>query len=858
MQNQYFVKGLGFAQRQEPQETRSYGRIKKSPYSAYNNRSYNLNYRDIRNYNDRFKRLIQIVNQAIKNQAATMFKYLSIYVQNKQQEEIKAQQKVIQDGLLRFQHAISLYNHRLKCLGFLRLAKVDVVSHLKKELRNQKQQTQQPLTHQIFRKWMQLTFEQKFTRLLKQQKLNMISFYQFTLNKILTKEESLKSWSFNKLKTAQRKQIINKLITNIGLQQLRLSLFNSEEATYQYLIKPQNLQKIIAFQKLKHFQYFNSNQHYFILIFTNTINSKINALRTLFIQSIRIIDQEVEHTVPKEQLQQFDIELARLSVHSKLEHQKMLQRQLKQTDQESHRGICEILKYIVNKQLYPIFYQIKGLKQSQDAEVQDGTVKNLSVIAARLSQKIKAKNGKSQKLEIIFRIEQIFRRNYHHEREILRNKFKQWQINITFPTSLYHDFEIRLRVLRNEKEAIMGDIEQLEILNNELLMTMNQVKKTFLSEESNFNTSHKNEQKQIEIQRFDIQENLTTQKEFKIAFEYVDYLKEDNINLKKQFQKNEQLMMEEIQQLELQLQNQIIESCQKLFFIFAKNNYFLKINFEFLKYDYKYFIYQKQKLVEQLNMSKSLMPASKKVIKQELQLNCNIKSLTNIPQSTNRIQEKQFQIKYSFIEINNETLTKRSNYHSILNDKKFSLAKIKDRDSELDCKLKELKLINLDKSQPKGILKPTNSKSKDHSNDHQDIFEQKQIHTKRIKFSSLKPIKSPYVQINTDIIETLSPKKVSFNTQVHIKLIEEKFQFKPKRQCQQILLIIYDYIFRIIIQLIYLYIIFYFLNLEEKQPIQINHTNVSQNYSSSIYKIDKILDFRRNFYYQYILFINIS
>ncbi|CAK58197.1 unnamed protein product (macronuclear) [Paramecium tetraurelia] len=562
MQNQYFVKGLGFAQRQEPQETRSYGRIKKSPYSTYNNRSYNSvcgnfqiqHYRDLKICNDRFKRLIHIVNNAIKNQAATMFKYLSIYVQNKQQEEIKAQQRVIQEGLLRFQHAISLFNQRLKCLAFFRLAKVDVVSHLKKELRNQIQQGQQPITHQIFRKWMQLTFESKFNKLLKQQKSNMISFYKFTLNKILTKQESLKAWSFNRLKTAPRKQIIHKLITNLGLQQLRLSLFDSEQGTYQYLKKPQNLEKIIAFQKLKHYQHFNSNQHYFILIFTNTINSKINALRTLFISSIRIIDQEANHTVPKEQLQQFDIELARQSVHSKLEHQKVLQRQLKQIDKKSHRGICEIMKYLVNKQLYPIFYQIKGLKQAQDTEVQDGTVKNLSVIAARLSQKIKAKNAKSQKLEITYRIEQIFRRNYHNEREILRNKLRQWQISVTFPTAMYHDFEIRLRVLRNEKEAIMSDIEQLEILNNELLMTMNQVKKTFLSEESNFNTSHKNEQKQIEIQRFDIQENLTSQKEFKIAFEYVDYLKEDNINLKKQAQKNEQLMLEEIQQLEQQLQ----------------------------------------------------------------------------------------------------------------------------------------------------------------------------------------------------------------------------------------------------------------------------------------------------------------
>ncbi|CAD8195925.1 unnamed protein product [Paramecium octaurelia] len=556
MQNQYFVKGLGFAQRQEPQETRSYGRIKKSPYSTYNNRSYNSHYRDLKICNDRFKRLIHIVNNAIKNQAATMFKYLSIYVQNKQQEEIKAQQRVIQEGLLRFQHAISLFNQRLKCLAFFRLAKVDVVSHLKKELRNQIQQGQQPITHQIFRKWMQLTFESKFNKLMKQQKSNMISFYKFTLNKILTKQESLKAWSFNRLKTAPRKQIIHKLITNLGLQQLRLIrhlLIFKETLKLRKNNCILKVKALLTFQLQSALFYINLHQyhqqHHYI-----TQDSKINALRTLFIQSIRIIDQEADHTVPKEQLQQFDIELARQSVHSKLEHQKVLQRQLKQIDKKSHRGICEIMKYLVNKQLYPIFYQIKGLKQAQDTEVQDGTVKNLSVIAARLSQKIKAKNAKSQKLEITYRIEQIFRRNHHNEREILRNKLRQWQISVTFPTAMYHDFEIRLRVLRNEKEAIMSDIEQLEILNNELLTTMNQVKKTFLSEESNFNTSHKNEQKQIEIQRFDIQENLTSQKEFKIAFEYVDYLKEDNINLKKQAQKNEQLMLEEIQQLEQQLQ----------------------------------------------------------------------------------------------------------------------------------------------------------------------------------------------------------------------------------------------------------------------------------------------------------------
>ncbi|CAD8195923.1 unnamed protein product [Paramecium octaurelia] len=185
------------------------------------------------------------------------------------------------------------------------------------------------------------------------------------------------------------------------------------------------------------------------------------------------------------------------------------------------------------------------------------------------------------------------------------------------------------------------------------------------------------------------------------------------------------------------------------------------------------------------NVSKSLRPASRRVVKPEIHLNPNFKSLTNIPQITTRIQEKQFQIKHSLNEINTETLTKRSNYHSILNEKKFSLVSNTDRDSNLNCRFKEQKLTSLDKSQPKGILKLINSKSKDHSNNDpievHEKEEQKSIFTKRIKFSSLKPIKSPYIQESPDIIQKLSPKRVSFSTQVHIKLIEENFQFKPKR-----------------------------------------------------------------------------
>ncbi|CAK59572.1 unnamed protein product (macronuclear) [Paramecium tetraurelia] len=555
MQNQYFVKGLGFSQKQEPQETRSYGRIKKTPYSAYNNRSYNLNYHDIRMCQHHVKKMVVILNNAIKNQAATMFKYLRQFCQL-ELEEIKAQLRVIQEGLLRFQHAISLYNQRLKGTGFFYIAKVDVMSHLKKELRNQHSLQYQPLTHQIFRKWLKLTLELKLNRVLKQQQQNMIGFYKFTLCKIITKQDSLKVWSFNKLRITQRKSKLNRLIINLGLQYLRLNLYNAEDATYQYLRKPHLLQQIEAFQKIKHYKYFNSNQHYFILILVNKFNSKLHVLRTLFFSSIKRVDHHIEYVVPNEQKQQFDIELARQLVHCKLEHQKLQQRFIKKSNLHAPIGIFESIKTIFYKSMLPCFIRIRGsLKQSQaqDIEVQDGISKNLSILASKLSSKIKTKNRKSQNLDINLRLETIFRKNYMHERKLILNSLKKWQM-ITFPVQLYHDYEMRLKVLQNEKEVIMTDIEQLEILNNELMNTMNEVKKTFLSDESNLNTSKKNDQKQIEIQRFDIQDNLTSQKEIKIAFEYVDYLKEDNIDLKKQVQLNEQLMMNEIQQLEQELQ----------------------------------------------------------------------------------------------------------------------------------------------------------------------------------------------------------------------------------------------------------------------------------------------------------------
>ncbi|CAD8104976.1 unnamed protein product [Paramecium sonneborni] len=552
MQNQYFVKGLGFGQKQDPQETRSYGRIKKNPYSSYYNRSYNINSHDIRMCQNRIKKMIVILNNAIKNQAATVFKYLSIYVQNKEEQEMKAQLKIIQEGLLKFQHAISLYNQRLKYTEFFRLARIDVMSHLKKQLINQHSLQYQPLTHEIFRKWLSKTFELKLNRLLKQQQQNMIGFYKFTLCKILTKQESLKVWSFNKLRITQRKSKLNRLIINLGLQNLRLNLFNAEEATYQYLRKPHYLESIKAFQKLKNYKYFNSNQHYFILILFNAINSKLNVLKTLFLSSIKRIDQDFDFKVPNQQIQQFNIELARQLVHCKLEHQKIQQRFFQKSNLHSYIVIFQSIKTIINKQMMPIFYQIGRLQkqiQAQDIDVQDGITKNLSILVGKQNLKIKTKNIKTQKLDIHLRLEQILRRNYMHERKSLMKAITKWQINITFPVQLYHDYEMRLRVLQNEKVVIMIDLEQLEILNNELMTSINQN-----TDESNPNTSKKNDHKQIQIQKFDIQDNLTSQKEIKIAFEYVDYLKEDNINLKKQVQLNEQLMINEILKLEQELQ----------------------------------------------------------------------------------------------------------------------------------------------------------------------------------------------------------------------------------------------------------------------------------------------------------------
>ncbi|KAM3146085.1 hypothetical protein pb186bvf_001742 [Paramecium bursaria] len=507
MQN-YYVKGLSFPTRPEPQETRSYNRIKRMPYTAYNNRSYNIVYnRDLKqDALNKVKRLVVILNNAIKNQAQTMFKYLNIYVQQKQQDEYRAQLVIIHQGLIKFQHAL-------------------MIQHFKRLKQNTS--INKYVLNTIFSKWLTFTLEKKCEKLQKQQKKNNIQFYQFILKKLFAKQQHNLIYGFNRLKQTRKKQLIAKLVNNIQLQLFRFQIKDTRAVSK---IFKHPFEKVLGFYKIKQYHRYNIDKQYAFLIINNIVRKHVDKHLFYFINLLKV--EPTKNLLPLKFMT------------------RMIQGKIRM-------NLAYALKKLISLKV-----------QDDEDQIISDSIKNISVISTQLSRKIKKKNYESIEVDKKLLFLKIL--NRQHQKIQARQKYylTQWMYNITFSPQLYEDIQSRVTVLQNEKEIIMNDIELLEVLNSDLTQNFEQAKRTFLSEDSVQSTSNKDkEYRPIQLQPgpFELQdanqnEQQDQQEDNKIGFEYINFLKETHIELQYHYQIQEQEikkeqanLLQELQQLQKQL-----------------------------------------------------------------------------------------------------------------------------------------------------------------------------------------------------------------------------------------------------------------------------------------------------------------
>ncbi|CAD8119451.1 unnamed protein product [Paramecium sonneborni] len=358
----------------------------------------------------------------------------------------------------------------------------------------------------------------------------MIEFYKFTLYEILTKQDSLKVFNLNKLRTTQRKSKLNRLIINLSLKYLRLNLFKTEEATYYILKKPNYLGSIKAFQQLKNYKYFNQNHHYNLQYMIYEINNKFKLHKTVnkCIQNISFIihqkiDQYNEIMIPNQYLKIIKNKINKII--SSLQFRTLI-------------VILYINKIITNKEMIQIFNCFRSLQkqvQVQFFEVQDG-------IAKMLVKKLKPKIQKLKSQKFI----QDLNKSYEKIsciKEIYQSKLQKKKAN----------YSIRLLGVNNDRYKII----------RELMITMNEIKKTLSKDESNSFTFQKTIENKFKFKDLIFRIIKFLKKRNQISFEYFNQKKKYDLfncdikyklKVKKQFQLNEQQMINEIQQLEQELQ----------------------------------------------------------------------------------------------------------------------------------------------------------------------------------------------------------------------------------------------------------------------------------------------------------------
>ncbi|CAD8203349.1 unnamed protein product [Paramecium pentaurelia] len=153
----------------------------------------------------------------------------------------------------------------------------------------------------------------------------------------------------------------------------------------------------------------------------------------------------------------------------------------------------------------------------------------------------------------------------------------------------------------------------------------------------------------------------------------------------------------------------------------------------------------------------------------EIQMNQQFKSLQNI-QHTSRATDALLSGRNSLFDQLQEPLTQRSSYQSIIKNKKFSLNQ--EQQNQKKVLLVQFEDMGIQNNQPKSILKRKNSNSSQQSDvlDFFELVEDQPVRNK--KHIILEPLQSTP---SPQMANAISPKRVSFNKQIQVKLIIDDY-----------------------------------------------------------------------------------
>ncbi|CAD8201573.1 unnamed protein product [Paramecium octaurelia] len=179
-------------------------------------------------------------------------------------------------------------------------------------------------------------------------------------------------------------------------------------------------------------------------------------------------------------------------------------------------------------------------------------------------------------------------------------------------------------------------------------------------------------------------------------------------------------------------------------------------------------------------LDRNLQPQPKTQFLPEIQVYQQFKSLQNIPH-TSRATDALLSARNSLIDQIQEPQTSRSSYHSIIKNKKYSLnPEQPNLKKGLLVKFEDLGTQN---NQPKSILKRKNSNSSQHSDvlDFFELVEEQPLPVRNKKHTILEPLQSTP---SPQMANAISPKRVSFNKQIQVKLISDDYVDSNEKRLQ--------------------------------------------------------------------------
>ncbi|CAD8105714.1 unnamed protein product [Paramecium sonneborni] len=179
-------------------------------------------------------------------------------------------------------------------------------------------------------------------------------------------------------------------------------------------------------------------------------------------------------------------------------------------------------------------------------------------------------------------------------------------------------------------------------------------------------------------------------------------------------------------------------------------------------------------------LDRNLHQQSKPQFLPEIQMYQQFKSLQNIPQ-TSRATDALLSARNSLIDQILEPQTSRSSYQSIIKNKKFSLNQ--EQQNQKKGQLVKFEDMGTQNNQPKSILKRKNSNSSQHSDimDFFELVEEQPLTIRNKKHIILEPLQSTP---SPQMANAVSPKRVSFNKQIQVKLISDDYTESHEKRIQ--------------------------------------------------------------------------